>query len=98
MTLAPQRRSSLRGNDRLGAIALVTVIHVALGLALVYGLAPNVLPHPEVITRLVEIALPSPPPEYSPQAWMLDQPLPSGEYFRRLVYGPQGLGRDFQCQ
>ena len=46
----------------------------------------------------VDDSLPYSPPDYAPQAWMLDQPLPSGEYFRRLVYGPQGLGRDFQCQ
>ena len=46
----------------------------------------------------VDNSLPSPPPEYAPQRWILDQPLPSGEYFLRLVYGPQGLGRDFRCE
>ena len=46
----------------------------------------------------VDNTLRTPPVEYSPRSWILDQPLPSGEYFRRLVYGPQGLGRDFQCQ
>jgi len=38
------------------------------------------------------------PPDYSPQSWLLDRPLPSGEYFHRLVYGPQGLGRNIKCQ
>lgn len=46
----------------------------------------------------VDKTLPVPPPEYSPRAWILGEPLPSGAYFRRLVYGPQGLGRDIQCQ
>ena len=46
----------------------------------------------------VDNSLPSPPPEYSPQSWILDRPLPSGDYFRRLVYGPQGLGREILCQ
>ncbi len=66
MTIAPQRQTSLRGFDRLGAIVFVALIHVGLGLLLLNGLAPGVLPHGEQITRLVDISLVPPPPIVPP--------------------------------
>ena len=71
-------------------MALVVVIHVALGLALVYGLAPNVLPHPEVITRLVEIALPSPPPPPPPPPTLQPAVKPSAAAAAPAPKAPQG--------
>lgn len=66
MTIAPQRRSSLRGFDRLGAMVLVALIHVGLGLVLLRGLAPQLLPPTEQITRLIDISLVPPPPIVPP--------------------------------
>jgi protein TonB len=66
MTIAPQRQKSLRGFDRLGAAVLVALIHVGLGLMLLYGLAPKLMPNAEQITRLVNISLVPPPPIVPP--------------------------------
>ena len=71
-------------------MALVVVIHGALGLALVYGLAPNVLPHPEIITRLVQIALPSPPPPPPPPPTLQPAVKPSAAAAAPAPKAPQG--------
>lgn len=51
-----------RGEDRLAAIIAVILVHLAIGFALIRGLAVHYLPAASPIARLIELNLPTPPP------------------------------------
>jgi len=54
--------SEVRPRERLAALAAVALVQLALGLILISGLRVQVSRPVEVVERLVEIALPRPPP------------------------------------
>jgi protein TonB len=58
-------RGIIRPRERLVAAAAVILVQGALGLALLIGLRVQIITHPDVAQRLIEIALP-PPPRPSP--------------------------------
>ncbi len=69
MNLAPRHHPMARGDERLPAIIAVIIVHLALGFALVRGLAVQFLPPAAPLTRLIELSLPPvpPPPTFVPQ-------------------------------
>jgi protein TonB len=54
-------RGTVRPRERLIAAAAVILVQAALGFALLIGLRVQILTHPDVAQRLIEIALPSRP-------------------------------------
>ena len=66
MNLAPRHHQMARGDDRLVAIVAVILVHLAIGYALVRGLAVQFLPAASPLTRLIELSLPPVPPPPPP--------------------------------
>ena len=62
MYLAPRHHPMARGEDRWKAIVAVIVVHLAIGLVLVRGLAVGMLPASSRLTRMIELSLPPVPP------------------------------------
>lgn len=62
MKLAPRHHPMARGDERLPAIIAVIIVHLAIGFALVRGLAVQFLPPSSPLTRLIELSLPPVPP------------------------------------
>ncbi|MEO7814904.1 MAG: energy transducer TonB [Sphingomicrobium sp.] len=75
MNLAPRHHWMARGDERLPAIIAVIIVHLAIGLALIRGLAVHYLPPASPLTRLIELTLPPVPPPPPPPE--VDQPNPT---------------------
>ena len=68
MNLAPCHHPMARGDERLGAIVAVVLVHLLIGFALIRGLAVHFLPSGSPLTHLIELSLPPVPPA------VIDQP------------------------
>ncbi len=62
MNIAPRHHPMARGDERLPSIIAAILVHIAIGLALVRGLAVQILPVDSPLTQLIQLSLPPVPP------------------------------------